>query len=131
MDNWHREIVELHDFFEAWFLGTADDHQRVEAALADDFTMVGPTGVSSDRDEVVQAIVDGRAHTDSLTIEIHEPELVFETEDLLIAEYIETHVLRDWSNHRRSTVVFRQDADGPNGLRWLRVHESWIDRGIA
>ncbi len=131
MDAWHREIVELHEHFEAWFLGTEDDNDRVEVALAEDFTMVGPTGETADRAATVQAIVAGRAHTDSLTIEIREPSLVAETTELVIAEYIETHVLRERTNHRRTTAVFRKHDGAPNGLRWLRVHESWIDRGLG
>ena len=31
---WHREIVELHEFFEELFLGTTDSLARADAALA-------------------------------------------------------------------------------------------------
>ena len=128
MDAWHQEIVELHDFFEELFLGTTESLARADRALADDFTMAGPHGTLSSRAEIRGQLEAGIGHTTDLEITIEEPQLVAETDDLLVAEYIEVHGLRDGrANRRRSTVVFRKDFDGPNGLRWLRVHETWIE----
>jgi hypothetical protein len=47
----------------------------------------------------------------------------------VIATYVEHHQLRDRANHRLATVVFRVDPEGSNGLRWLRVHETWVPDG--
>lgn len=130
MEPWHREIVELHELFEDYFLGKDDDLDRVEAALADEFTMAGPDGTVAGRAETIRAIRAGHAHTESLRIRIEAPQLIAETDELVVAEYIEVHDLVDRTNRRRTTVVFRRDADGPNGLRWLRAQETWIDRGL-
>lgn len=131
MESWHREIVELHEFFEAYFLGTIDDQHRIEQALAEDFTMAGPDGSVAPRSAVVQAIIAGHAHTNDLRIVIESPRLITETDDLVVAEYIEVHELSSRTNRRRTTVVFQRDQDGPNGLRWLRAQETWIDRGLG
>lgn len=131
MQGWEREIVELHEFFEGWFLGTRDDLDRVEVALAPQFTMAGPDGTVAARSETIAAIEAGFAHTESLRIRIEAPELIVETDELVVAEYVEVHELADRTNRRRTTVVFRRDATAPNGLQWLRAQETWIDRGLG
>ncbi len=126
---WAREIVELHDVFEAYFLGTSDDLSRVEAALADDFTFVAADATTTDRDGTLAALTAGHSHATSLTIRTHDRQLIVKTDDLVVAEYVEEHVLSDRTNLRRSTVVFSPAPEAPNGLQWRRVHETWIDRG--
>ena len=124
---WRTEIDELHAFFEAYFLGSLPSSEigRVERALAPDFTMLGPDGTESDRTRTVAAIEQGHAHTDSLEITVSEHRLIVSTDHHVVATYVETHRLADRSNHRVATVVFVRDPDGPNGLRWLRVQETW------
>lgn len=127
---WQLEIIELHEVFEMYFLGNSTDLSRVEAALADDFTFVGADANTTDRAGTIAAITAGHAHTESLIIRTLDHKLVMETDEVLVAEYIEEHVLADRSNTRRSTVIFSTDSDAPNGLLWRRVHETWIDRGL-
>ena len=124
---WHREIDELHEFFEGLFLGTITSLDRAEAALAADFTMAGPDGTVSDRAAIMAMLDAGRAHTTSLTIEIEDHRLLAETAELIVANYIEVHRLADRDNRRRTTVVFRKAAEAPQGLLWVRAHETWID----
>ena len=123
--NWQAEIEELHELFEAYFLGTENSLDRVEAALAPDFTVVGPHGVTSSRADTMQALRAGHGHTDSLEITVTELSLLVETADTLVAQYVENHALADRTNHRVSTVVFTNDDNAPNGLLWRRVHETW------
>ena len=67
MMRWQNEIEELHDVFEAYFLGTIDTLERVEQVLADDFTIVGPDGIESSRAMTMQALRAAHGHTSSLT----------------------------------------------------------------
>jgi hypothetical protein len=125
---WQTEIIELHDFFEELFFGNTTSLDRAAAALADDFTMAGPYGAVTSRDQVMAQLESGIGHTSELAISVEGLQLILETEDVVVAEYVEVHSLRDdRSNQRRSTVVFRRDPDGPNGLRWVRVQETWIE----
>ncbi len=124
--NWQREIDDLHAYFQAYFLGTEDSLEPVEAALHADFSMVGPHGGQSNRDETIAAVRNGHAHTKSLEIWITDHRLLYETTEVLVAGYVEHHRLSDRSNHRLSTVVFVETPDAPNGVRWLRVHETWL-----
>lgn len=130
MDAWEREIVELHDFFEGYFLGTRDDLERCDAALDQDFTMAGPDGTVAGKVATMAAIEAGYQHTDLLRILVTQTRLIAESPELVVAEYVESHELASRRNHRRSSVTFRRDPQGPNGLRWVHVQETWIDRGI-
>lgn len=129
MAEWRQEIVDLHEHFEAYFLGTIDSLERVEIALADDFTIAGPDGSISDRAQTLAALRDGHAHSESMKIVISAMNPLVENGALVVASYIESHELALRSNHRLSTVVFRCDDAAPNGVRWVRVHETWLDRG--
>ena len=127
MADWKTEVAELHAVFESYFLGTVDDDlSRVDAALAPTFTIVSPSGTETSRDQVLAALKAGYNHTASLAITTTDYQLLDETDELVIAAYTESHALAEASNHRRSTVVFRRQATAPNGLQWLRVHETWI-----
>ncbi len=128
--NWQREIIELHETFEAYFLGAISDLDRVDVALAEDFTFVGPDANVASRAATLAALEAGHAHASSLEIRTVDHQLVLEDGDVLIAEYIEEHVLADRTNRRRSTVIFSTSTTAPNGLVWRRVHETWIDRGL-
>ena len=125
--NWRREIEELHQFFEGWFLGTEASMQRVESVFAPEMSFVGPNGVESNRAETLQMIRDGRAHTTQLEIATTDHRLIHRGDDTLVASYVEHHQLTESSNRRLSTVVFLPEPEAPNGLVWLRVQETWID----
>jgi len=122
---WREEIVELHAFFEAYFLGKESSLGRVENALAAGFTMVGANGVESDRESAMRMILAGHAHTVNLSITTSDHRLLLQSGDTVVATYIEHHESSDGGNRRLSTVVFTADAAAPNGVCWLRVHETW------
>ncbi len=124
--DWIGEVEELHAFFEAYFLGAVSSHDRVEVALASSYTMIGPDGRLSTRSEIVDMIVAGHAHTDSLSIETSEHRLVADRGEVLVGTYVETHHLADRRNDRRTTAVFLRDPSAPNGVRWLHAQETWL-----
>ena len=124
---WRTEIDELHAFFEAYFLGRIPKGEiaRVEQALARDFTLVAPGGTELDRRATLAGIEGAHGSTETLDIAVTEHRLIASTDDHAVATYVESHHELDRSTHRVTTVVFARDPDGPNGLRWLRVHETW------
>lgn len=126
MANWQTEIEQLHQVFEAYFLGTTDTLDQVEQSLAEDFTIVGPDGIESSRSQTMQALRAAHAHTDTLVITVTDPALLLETSQVVVARYIENHQLAERTNHRLSTVVFTKDDTAANGVRWQRVHETWL-----
>ncbi len=125
---WVTEIDELHAFFEAYFLGTlpADDVSRFAGVLDDAFTIVAPNGSMSTRAETIAAVSAGHAHTTDMSLTTKDHALIHADDTTVIASYVEHHGWTDGrENERLSTVVFRVDDAMPNGLRWLRVHETW------
>lgn len=127
-DPWATEVDELHAFFEAYFLGTipADEIRRFADVLDPDFTIVGPNGDVSDRTTTVEAVRRGHDHTRNLMLTTRDHELIHADSSTVVSSYIERHAWTDGrENERLSTVVFRRDDTMPNGLRWLRVHETW------
>jgi len=128
MTNWIAEINELHEVFVDHFLGTTNNLARVEAALAEDFSIVSPSGRTATRQDTLDGLAAAHAQHATFTITIDAPELIFESGELLVASYIERQVIAQQSSARQSTVVFRIEPSGPNGLRWVRVHETWIEQ---
>jgi len=124
--NWQREVDELHEFFQALFLGQIDSMDRADAAFGSDFTFVGPDGLLADRGQILEMLESGRGHSSELAIGVEGHRTIVEAGALIVGEYIEVHEVADGGNRRRTTVVFDVDPDGPNGVRWRHVHETWL-----
>ena len=124
--NWRDEIIELHDYFQQLYLAEATSLDRAEAALHPDFTFVGPDGSEADRSQTLAMLEAGIGHSQSVVITTSDHTLLAETDELVVASYREHHQLSERSNERLTTVVFVVDPSGPNGVRWLRVHECWL-----
>ena len=123
--NWEREIADLHRFFEQWFKGEVDSLDRVEAALDPGFTIVGPGGGVLERSEIIEIIARDRGQRPDLRISTTEHRLLDATDDRLVTAYVEEHHGPDGETRRHSTAIFAIDEDAPNGVRWIRVHETW------
>ena len=126
--NWINEIDELHQFFEQWFLGADVEFERLEAALTPDFTIVSPDGSVTGRAETLDWLRGAHGTDDDLRMATTDHRLLHESDTVLVASYVETHVRGERIHRRLSTVVFARDADADNGLRWVRVHETWLER---
>lgn len=124
---WEREIRELHAFFEGWLRGDLEpgEFERLESALADDFTMVVPSGRMRRREELTAGLREARGSDPSLTIRVEEPTLRGSGPTWRLATYVERQRSGDDETRRISTVLFREHPEAPNGLRWVHVHETW------
>jgi len=126
MADWIREITELHDFFDDVFNARRSGVDRLQAALADDFTLVGPDGNVMDHATTIAAIDNAHGARMGLRVSTAEHQLLFELDGTLVASYVEVHTTDDSETRRLTTVVFTTDVDAPNGLVWRRVHETWL-----
>lgn len=124
--DWQREVDELHEFFQALFLGDIDSIDRADEAFGPDFTFVGPDGALASRGDIVDMLASGRGHSSELQITIEGHRTIVEGDAVIVGEYIEVHEFADGGNRRRSTVVFEVDPAAPNGVRWRHVHETWM-----
>jgi hypothetical protein len=122
------EIEELHAAFVRW-MGPGDDaaFARFEAAFAPGFSMVGPSGARLNRDGVLDMLRSRRAaFGPEFRIEIRDPVALAAGPGFVAIGYDEIQAGRPGLLNRRASAVFLLDSAGPNGLRWLLVHETWI-----
>ena len=122
---WSQEIVDLHVQFEQYFRGEIDSLDRVAATMADGFTIVDPRGGEHDRAATLAAIGSGFGRDPELAITTVDHRLLLETDEVVVAGYVEQQEVGGKTTRRLSTVVFRREADTPNGVVWVRVHETW------
>ncbi len=130
-DACRREIEDLHAFFEDWFAGRpARDGEafgRVEAALAEGFQLVGPDGVRHVRDELLAGLRAAHGtRAGGFRIWTRAARSRPLAEGLHLAVYEEWQELAGVERGRLSTALFREREDGPNGVEWLHVHETWL-----
>jgi len=129
-----KEIVELHRFFEDWFVGRLDDddgaYARFEAVMGEGFEIVSPDGRRTERAALVDRL--RRAHGFQ-----RGAEAIFEIRvkevrprsigpGLYLVSYEEWHKSGAGDRGRISTALLREREGTPNGLEWLHVHETWL-----
>ena len=128
------EITELHRFFVEWMTGelprTGEAFARVADVLADDMTMITPTGEVMACPPLLTALE--AAHgvftppDQTFRIWIENFDCRFVLGDLCLATYEEWQDRSGDIKGRLSTVLFRRHEGAPNGVQWLHVHETWL-----
>jgi hypothetical protein len=133
----HKEVIDLHAFFEGWLGGTAPNTEpafaRLEKALAEGFTMVTPDGRPLRRPEVISWLRQAhgsRGLLASFRIAISDPALLFVRSPLVALGYVEEQDAAGTVTRRRSTAVFEAIPDDPGRVRWLALHETWIHSAL-
>lgn len=128
MEAYAQEIHDLHQFFQGYLLGeiAPDLMERFETVTDTGFTIVTADGAVIDRDGIATYIRDGHGSRPEFTIWTENVALKQHVGDILIVTYEEWQTIKGVTTSRTSTVVFKEDASLPNGLRWLHVHESGL-----
>ena len=75
----------------------------------------------------MKGLYEAHAGRPGIQIWIEHVRVLEEDHALVVAEYEEWQEEGREITSRHSTVVFRRDDAMPNGLEWLRVHETWFD----
>lgn len=126
-----REIEALHQFFEDWLSGECPNTdatlERLRRALAPEFRLIHPSGRWTTRADILAGLRDRHGRQPGLTIDIRDVRLRQATDEIAVATYEEWQESKASTDGRLSTVTFRREADAPNGLRWLHVHETWLE----
>ena len=121
------EVVELHQFFQAWLSGSIEQsrekYDRFERVMADDFVMIPPDSDLLSRDVIMDIFwQEHGAKSSSFRIEIRNPVARQVAESLYLVSYEEWQFEQDQSA-RVTTALLREN---PTGIEWLSVHESWL-----
>jgi hypothetical protein len=125
------EVDDLHAFFELWFRGelprTRAEVARFEDALAADFEIVQPSGLTRTREGIVREVFDAHATHDAVTVETSTFEPRYADEEACLGTYEEWQTVGDGRTGRISTALFRRAPAAPNGVEWVHLHETWLD----
>ena len=130
-----REIEELHAFFVAWFTGaipqTVTNFTRFTGVIASDFALISPGGALLERAALVAWIQNAYGSRAGFKIWIENFHLRRQLDGAAVVTYEEWQETADGVTARLSTAVFLADAHTPNGVRWLHVHETWMDDRVT
>ena len=135
-----QEIVELHQFFQGWYrgeLGETDvQFARFSRVLADDFTMITPTGSLNRRDAILQMVRQGFGSWQERNGRIWIENIVarWKDEGHCLLTYEEWQEIDDHITARLSTALFHSYYDATHdaqAVRWVHLHETWLPTGEA
>lgn len=121
-------IVELHDFFAAWYRGDKGaDIAVLERALSDDFRLMSPKGKLVERKVIVDATKQQHAAHPTAAITI-KPVQCTQERGLHLSTYEEWQFDDEDKPARLSTAVMSRIGDS---WRWFLVHETWLPQGTS
>ena len=132
----HNEIVELHAFFQVWFNGKLEKNEetfnRFPGAVGDKFTLITPSGQKHRRNDIIRLVWDAHAsrkNTDTaMKIWIENFEFKELSKDIFLVTYEEWQKIDAENKGRLSTAIFQKCENEFNGIKWLHVHETWLNK---
>ena len=128
-----REIIDLHDFFQAWLTASLPDEEAVFARFtrvtAPDFTLISPDGQPLDSAAVAAWIRAAHGSRPGFQLWTTDHTVCYEDGRCVLATYLEWQRHNGTTTCRISSVLFHTDAGAPHGLLWQHVHETWRTAG--
>jgi len=129
------EIRDLHRFLVGWLGGqlprTAEAFSRFSDVFDPDFAIFAPNGIVVRRDDLVRNLESahgGYADNDpAFVIRIENIETRRIWKDHALMGYEEWQDLPGGTTARQSSVVLTTAPGAPHALRWLHLHETWIE----
>ena len=132
LEECRKEVEELHQFFQDWFVGsleqTDDAFERFAGVLADDFTIIGPGGLEFAREGVLDQVrgAYGSRAEGEFAIWIEDVRIRQSGGDQVVLTYEEWQRSGAEERGRVSTAVFGRREGTPNGIEWRHVQETWL-----
>ncbi len=129
------EMRMTRDFLASWFAGRLEKPEKLAdfylgKVLAENFTTVRPDGTRLDRDQTLHVFFEKLYGSDPTVLrhENHNIHPVLNTETFAVIEYDEKHVYAEHAVVNALTAIFLKNATAPNGVSWLVVHETHINK---
>jgi len=128
---YHDEIIGIHEFFEDWLNGRIPDDDAtldlVQRVLADDFEIISPNGNRHSKTELLANL--GKAHGcwSGERIWIKNISVKQPAGPAVLVTYEEWQGTEDNSKGRLSSAWLAPTGDEKFPVRWLHLHEVWID----
>lgn len=130
-EHYVNEIRRLHDFFTAWYTGTASKSAFLDfqETLHSEFSMVTPDGTILGREAVIDHVRSRKNQYEPgmFDIEIRDPTAVIANESIGIVRYREHQAFNDEGTTRISTAVVCPSTSDHPEFQWETVHETWAE----
>lgn len=133
LDDIRHEIVDLHDFFTAWFNGTAQQDElepRFLSRVHPGFTFIPPEGVVMTGEHLAAGFRQSHGSNKNFRIQIRDVVVRHEMGNRVLATYTEwqTGAVRSENadNARFSTVLLELGEP----ITWLHLQETWLPEAI-
>ena len=127
------EVLELHRFFQRWFLGelakTNVEFGRFAEVMAEGFAIVSPRGTLTEREALAEGLKAAHGSWKAGRIWIENLKVRRVAGESALVTYEEWQQTGADPRGRLSSAWFRRRAGLPNGVEWLHVHETWLDPG--
>lgn len=131
------EIEELHRFFVEWLCGTCANSDaawsRAGGVLDPRFRWIGPDATCLSREGLTSALRSQHGSLASPAVfEIWIENFACDAVvgDVVVASYEEWQRRDSGVRGRHSSVIFVSNEAAPQGLAWLRVHETWLPASV-
>jgi hypothetical protein len=130
-DDAAREVVAFHEFLADFF--NARGHSAPADVIAhltafdDDFVVVSPDGSIQAVSQLRAWLETGRGGQPGKEIDIENMQLRHLGADFLILTYHEVQKLPDRTTRRLSSATFARADAAPLGVKWLHLHECWLE----
>lgn len=129
-DKYEQEIIDLHQYFEDWFIGKLEKTEtrvsRLADVLADNFHIIASDGHITTRDTLIPALFNAYGTRSDFRIWIENVVIQQQVNDISVVTYEEWQSSDGQMTTRTCTVIFRENTSAPNGVIWLHVHESGL-----
>jgi len=142
--SYEHAVESLHTFFQNWFTAKPSEqnfddaikrvmlNQRCGEKLADDFSMVTPSGAHVERESLLQNLLHAHGcHEMGFEITIENFKVLHEYNNggnraMVMYDEIQRMGPQDKAGTaRRSTALIEKLEDG--SVKWKHVHETWIE----
>ena len=126
--DWEKEVIELHDLLGRWLSGELDptdaNFDRFARVHAEDFSLVTVDGELLGRGQLLDGLRAAHGARPGLRVRVEDARVLYRGENLVVVGFGERHRVEGSSTMRLTTAVLRRKEGNPNGLEWLRVHET-------
>jgi len=126
----HKEIIELHQFFQGWFNGSVSDDakifSRLTGVLSEDFTYITPEGKLIHRKNLIKSLHSAYHSRKGMRIWIENMQILHGFGEITTVSYEEWQLIERNVTVRLSSATFKYQPGAPNKVVWMHLHESWM-----
>lgn len=123
-----REVIETEAFFADWIAGrlpkTEAAFARFKDVLAEAFVLIGPDGSEISRAALLDYFFTSHGADPTITRWVDDARVRHETDTFCVVTFVEGQTGARRTATSNISVLFTPDADAPNGVRWLHIHET-------